>query len=860
MSNPLLVTHALDNVWCDSEQDFQHIIQPTRLTDPRGVVGTCSVLWRTIQLPTPADRYHVYQIGQVNPASLGLIADVSVWLSLDRVLSQKMVYIQIYTIDGITFPLAQAYIMYTRDRNLIIAVKEQPSIAPLKTTTLYFRFYSNAYFGSIRSDGVSNQLYSLFYQHTNSVAALQFQSNYHIWRAKSGFTVLYLNGAYVNDILPTTLQVGDILEFVYDSTVKKVVDFDIVNLQTFDSIKDAKIKYLLHYAGPQAGDVSIDYRDDCDLFLFQKQPVGQLSSTSFKGVIFHKNQDDAFRQVTHRDYSVTVPYVAAYLTNQPSWGDIAQLTLRLVIRNAGWDRPLVDEAHRIKELYKLAEEDLVNAFLGIDSTVDVWRAPSLENSDYIRLMDAEVAQITLDLVESAYGYNAISRLIGDAPTLLEANPWVELDAALQANSTMYEYDVNGVLLGWYPHVLGAEYSPVYPGAKLIEGIVGNGALAIPQVMGQNNVPIVPGLSYRFYIAPIDLGVVQTNHWTDVTGDNTKYVILNGFVSWLVDTDAFQTCVKSDQAFLAYDLPMSPADGLLSFSVQASVSYPTGTVKEVLTIPVGQLDLWLNGYALIENLDYYVTWPAVVVVNKAYLVPGNLQQLTIRGTGFCNSDLSRTVADDVGFTEWNVLSHNDRFNIRDDKVIRIVGAGRTFSRSQVIFSEDQIQASLPEVPNGSPYAVTDVVVPLRGYCDIDTYVMQAASLVIDAEVSNYLTLHLPDQIPSGPDIIQSLYSVYSPFSSTIAHDLVNGNLPMDNFMGQYSDKDIKDYLVNYTYLLAFDPVTRGVDTGHVSIHPTNLTTELVLDIYQYNFLNRAIQIYLSGKVDISRFISIKTGWI
>ncbi|MNY74762.1 hypothetical protein D3C86_2138680 [compost metagenome] len=73
-------------------------------------------------------------------------------------------------------------------------------------------------------------------------------------------------------------------------------------------------------------------------------------------------------------------------------------------------------------------------------------------------------------------------------------------------------------------------------------------------------------------------------------------------------------------------------------------------------------------------------------------------------------------------------------------------------------------------------------------------------------------------------------------------------------------DIKRWLKDYEYLLPFDPCKRDVDVRYVSIHPHHLSNEVELNIYQYNFLNRAIAYYLESKVDISHFISIKDGWV
>jgi hypothetical protein len=86
-------------------------------------------------------------------------------------------------------------------------------------------------------------------------------------------------------------------------------------------------------------------------------------------------------------------------------------------------------------------------------------------------------------------------------------------------------------------------------------------------------------------------------------------------------------------------------------------------------------------------------------------------------------------------------------------------------------------------------------------------------------------------------------------------MVNGILPMTDFMGQYSDRDVKTALAAYTYLLAYDPTQKNVDLDHISIHPHDKTTVIQLTIYQYNFLSRAVNIFLNGQVDLSKFLSI-----
>lgn len=857
-----LVGHALQNVWCDPAQDFTHIFMPARISPVMGSLSTVDVLWRTYALPTSTDLYQVFQVGHVEPEILGLEANVDAWLPLSQVMMDRLVVINVYTTNGIMLPLATSYIMFTSDRTLVLAVKMWPTIADLTQVDCFFRFYSNAFFASRRSALQHNTVVSKFYQHQGvQSAALAFQNAMNAYQQLPGFVVLYKNGRYVGYQNFLLLQTGDVLEFVYDSSVKKVVDFPISSLSTFESIKDSMTKYLLHYDGPQPTPpgtnepaVQIDYRDDIDVYLTLPSTINGGTPT-FDGIYFHKNNDNAFRQVTHRDYAVNVPYVVTYQSSNPTWTNLSLLNLRLVIRNAGFDRPLVYDVNRIQDLYRMSDTQIAEAFTGIDSTLPYWQAATLENSDYVDLMDSMAPNISLDMVQSAYGYYAIGSLVGNSPLLMGNASWVSLPVGLQQSATMYEYDANGHLLGWYPHTLGPEYSPVYAGCKLVEGVITPGAMLISQTMGQDNVPIQAGYSYRFYIAPINGGVVQTGQWQDVTGDNTKYLIVGGQVHWLVNTSVYQTCVKSDAQHLIYQLSLNPPNGIFKFSVQATVSYPNGVVTEPLSIPVGQLDLWLNGHALIENVDYYVTWPQVVIVNKAFLNASGPQVITVRGTGFCNSDLSRTPAMETEFVRFGVLSHNGGYNIHSGRVMRIVANGAVWAPSQVLFAEDQIQGTIPGLPNGSPYAITQVVVPTGNYTDQDTYTMLAADAAIDVATCAYLTEQLPDSYPATPDIIPGKYDIFSPFANAVVQDMVRGVISMTNFMGQYSDRDIKNALAAYMYLLPYDPTQKNIDLDHIAIHPHDSYEVINLSIYQYNFLNRANVLLLNGEVDLSKFLSV-----
>ena len=68
----ILQRHVIDNVWCSPEQDLQVRYMPAKISPINGYWGYFIHMWNKIDLPTREDRYHIYQIGAINPELLGL--------------------------------------------------------------------------------------------------------------------------------------------------------------------------------------------------------------------------------------------------------------------------------------------------------------------------------------------------------------------------------------------------------------------------------------------------------------------------------------------------------------------------------------------------------------------------------------------------------------------------------------------------------------------------------------------------------------------------------------------------------------------------------------------------------------------
>jgi hypothetical protein len=569
--------------------------------------------------------------------------------------------------------------------------------------------------------------------------------------------------------------------------------------------------------------------------------------------------------VTHRDYAVPVPYVAAYVQSVPAWNSVDELQLVIHVRKAGYVRPLIYEANRIKDLYRMSDNDVVGAMIGLNATVDVWKAASLENSKYCALMRANLGEIDRESVQKAYGYNGVSKLVGDSPLLTEVNSnirTVKIPVALQEGCTVYEYDADGLLLEWHAHSNSTIYVCQNQNTRLTEVVGGSGGIGLDISRNQQSSALNLDYNYRFYTSPIVAGV-STNVWTDVTGTGA-YSIVNGVATWAVSLQNFDTLVVSNKKHLAYATEYLINNGIINFTLR---EFRTDLSDyRTLRIPLGELDIFLNGRSLIRGLDYIVNFPTVVITNKEYLkdVDTRTQRITVRHFGFCKNDMTLEDPPDVGYVQYGVLSLNNKFDIREDKVSRIIVDGKLYHPSELIYAEEDFDVHVTDVKNGSPYAIRDIIVPMNTYLHtasgayIDpTFELREESRITDTAISNYLSLKIPEKNPVEPSAIPDLYKIYSPFFSRIINDLMAGVLTDAQFTQHYSDQFVKDKCAPYETWLTYDPLllANKVDHNYVIIHPHHYDHYVSLGIYNYKFLYRVARVYGGELIDLSSFVKL-----
>lgn len=853
-----LVTRAIRSFWCTPDQDNQANITPAKISQYGGVYSEIPVMWRRYKLPLNGVRFHVYHIGKVYPQTLGMALPnrFGEWIKVADACRNEELIVDLYNDHGVQMPRHSSWYMVTHDTNLILAVQEHPTIPfNLNTEKLHMRVYANAYFNRDNLDRQREHIDVRGMTVRNSTDILAMQTAYTAAKARMGEVYAFVNGYRVSDIDLFTVKDGDVVEFVYDSSIHTVKDYPVKDLEVFNSTMDRKHKYLIHT--PRNTLTGIDYHDDVDFFIIKPD-----ANARFKGVYYHRNKEDAVRQVTHKDYAVAVPYVLAYRSVVPGWDNPDELVIRAHVRKSGYDRPLVHEANRIRELYKLPDAEILPAMIGVNAVVPEWNADFLENSAYTKIMRSQVIEVTPELVQDAYGYNAMSQLLAPSPSFTRSfggQGLIELPVNLQSRSTVYEFDFEGNLTHYQRHIYGGTYVCQQENTHIAELISGHGLLNIDERYGEPVSTLDPLLDYRMYVCNMENGL-PNNKWSDVTHSNL-FTIANNQLTWLVNPQLQYTMVRSNRDFLAYDIDLMIQRGVLRFTLTCNQNRDGKFVNTIMQIPLGELDVFLNGKALIEEIDYIVNFPEIVIISKKHMIDPKTtaQKVTVRFTGHATNDMKHEVFEDRGFVQHGVLSNNSRFDIRDDKVLHINVGGAVYDRSELSFAELHSGVNVPGVKDGTPYLIRDLVVPMRGSTKTGTYELRAMAKVTDKHVSDFMSLKLPPPVFTEPLYIERLYQVYSPFVSCLLEDLNSGVMKDERMFGQYNDNVLMEMCKPYEDLLAFEPTLEPhkANRSFVAVHPYYRNTIVELDLFKYRFLMRAVKFYLKDAIELSQFVSISS---
>lgn len=842
-----LQLHATKHLWQNPGADGQFNAKMFRLTPKTGTVSVLSDGDDFIKLPERTKWYHCFTIGSVHPNWGNFDIPVSRWVKAKDMVNHFSCFIRIYTDLGHCFPLEHAWLARKSNGAIIIALPVLDIYPSFTNEDVYIRIYAGL---AHITKPIKSKALTVVYRtiRTTDERPAIIAEYEKLVADNPGEVSVWVNGYYRPNFKLEDMGAWDDIEFYIDNTIIRKEVFNVSDLNSFTSKLDACRKYLLHC--PKKTDDWL-FSDDVEFY---------VTSDNF-GYYYNGNLSNYIRQLTHADFSVPTARVKQFFLNwdnrdrsESSVVTVNDLKIVVMIRDDHLERKLTYNADRVHDLYRLKDEQIIEAMVGVNSHVKEWQASSLENSSVNKLAYARYENITLPLCTEAYGYNAIGRYLSDTPQLLTHDGvryQTRLPDNLASGCEVYEYDARGVLLGHAKHPNGEVYFARNDACRLIEAIPSFASEGLDVIDNMEDGLLSSLYDYRFYLRKI-LGDVPSEEYEEAV-EGKDYTIEGMFITWNVDRARRHPTAVTTKNHIFYTVDVDQSNGRYVIPIE--------NLREGKKLPISfkveTVELWMNGRSLVNGIDYVRVDNQAVIRSKVWTSTTGTDQISVRVRGI-NGEPKEA---DTGFVVNGKLSDNDRYDVRDDKVVRIVAGGALFAREEVSFGEDN-SVGLTNHYDGFPYSVDAPTVPLKDNFDRKegkqtTYSLRDASRDLDNRVENYLSVHLEKPVLNTRQELPHYYHLFSPVLSAMLADIRSGLLvPVeDSITDRISTKQLDEIMTRYNRLLAFDPARNGFDRRFCIVHPHNLYQTIAVKELSYVLLERVNHRYLNFMVQLNQYLKI-----
>lgn len=827
-----LLNDAISRVWARPNLDNQMVCRLSPIGGKKRHRIVIPIEGRFLPLPTDTDLYQVYDLGNFHPKGELSIDYLAGWVQLDTLVNRTGASFFFYDIFGIIFPSVDVFIKRTLSDRFIVAVKYNSSIS--EESEIYCKLYNPNALDVI--DKTYQGVRVKTYRPNDGYENVAIIKVYEDMLSNGDSVILHINGRRYMDAYSSDMPPGCIVEIISDDTVVRTVSFKLTDLPSFLSELDNCKKYLLHLPKPSG----LQFRDDVEIFVRE----GNI------GHYYHRHYRYSLTQLTHCDYAISCNEVQGYAETAGEWGDVY---IDLIVRDSGLSKELVFNDNRIHELYRLNDDQIINAMTGLNSHLSFWKASNLEMSDINYLRSNQYKDITHKLVSDAYGYNAASFYSANTPSLVGVDSSglkiADLAPLYTEDSSIYEYGEDGTLLGCWYH-LGGEYVCRHNSAHYAEAFSGRASNTLDIRLGADDVLISRHQSFRFYLEGLDENGLPDKTFTDVTEDESIVKVDGGMiVRWVYDHTRFRSVLVSDKNHLVTTHQIPDTGGV----IRAASTINIEGVEILNPFTMATVNVFLNNHPLVHGIDYLLDWPAITIVNKSFIVAGGMQEVTIRSS----SPAAALSVPKVGFVINGVLSDNTEYDIKDDKVVRIVVGGGIKTRDDVTFREDTTIIAGSDY-DGLPYSIDATAIPVNTLLEGGYSERREKALERDTIVEDYLTIHLPEPLLSDKQPLLSRYPIYSPVMNKIITDYNAGNLIIKSHDPIYriTTEELDEIMSRYDYLLTTDPAFTGVNDWFISVEPHWFTGTIEIEPLLYTLLDRINSRYFNGRVSLAHHLTIK----
>lgn len=848
---------ALNNIYCAPSQDRQYRFKLVRVTKPHSPLKrNFSVYNRLRPLPNTRSAFHVYVIGNLPVGVLNLLQKQRNWVrdqwrNFAEDMMERNFIMQLYDMDGIVFPRKNVY--YSAGNNeLLIAVEIDNVISSMFDIEkcAYMRLYSNHYFNTQQfgNDGDQRGIVCGSGIVRNNLEKVAMQNQIAFLEQQGGKTLVYVNG-FFTDKMDLNVPNNSFVEYVYDRSILTREVLRIGDMRTFHSEKDDRVKYLMY----RDRSVShLQFEDDLELYIVTKD-------THIKrGLYYYQHKHYALTNVTDKDFALDSQFVnnQAQVLNGIINSPLGDKEIILFTRRSAVERELVYSSLKLHELYKLPADKQLDVISNVGYMLPEFRVERLENSSYFKIASAPaLSTITKELATDAVGYNGVNYYFGYTPNKVPSSGNNQVPLLYRTPSTVYEYDAEGLMIGHYT-TTGPMYPINNPEAKYVEYIRGRN-LEVFDLFDAGETTGLDVGEYRVIAALYD-GHKRISTWTDVTEHEAVKVVDGNVTMDDPSLGKFRVIYLDDIVTQDLELPLN--SGVLIFPIEVLDDHGDGEILRRLDVPFDNIEVFLNGHRLTYNIDFRVNFPNVVICNKTYIdYTKEKQQVHLRMTGY-NLDPQKINQREInGFVSHGVLTRNNYYDLRDDRVFSTFVKGRLVPREYVRFSEDDNSVRIRHPYNGVPYTVNEHMRSIQEVTGLPTLPQYHRNEQSNSRISELYNIIFPEPEVDKFNVIGDHHYLYSSLVSKVIHDVLSGALSASIYTTPYNDATILD-LINTRYKTYYDldPIKLDLPDNIVEIHPHIGNTVVEVNLYQYRFILNLIRLITNGKptrINLSGYLAV-----
>lgn len=817
--------------------------------------GAVSLGLSVVGLPTTDKVYAVYKV------SASLFAKFLVflndhWTTDTLILKQNSVSLQFFTDEGRVIPPSTIYLRYDKHKDIVL-IAISTEYTKKSTGTSYPSLSATLYFDTSRSTPIETNLYWI--APSNRAEIILILNNL-VQRYKAS-TLFLINGFFYDaDNLPS-LNIGDCVTTIRDPDIVGYCDINVDDNQTgYYSNLYGEYREILHIPKILNPNQYIITTDTLYSVIY--------NPNNHQGVLGHRLDTHALEPITHQDFSMSRTVLQAF---QNALG-AQNIVVRLYVRYATNPLLLEGDANHLSDLYSLSDLEIKKQLVGLSlHQINEWKASHLEQSSFLDLIYRYTPFIDgtiLSRYANAVGYYDLASTLsqtmkyytyqgGDFVVTKPARlSGIDCDVMIYANGRKILQD-NVVRVHQDEREITLRFSRdshIPRGTRLAIYVTEDNP-SIPILFtsaSQQRSITLESDDYQIirifnYQSPKIIWQGQTNKgYTFLNPSPGDYTVTNN--------NNGTTTYRFSNRYDNQSFYLIPNYGLISLTY-ALDNYLTQ--KKPLIFPLfrrdatnaliplvedSSIELYLNGYRLVEDVDYRLNriegdnqdllQLLVEISNQEYLDLeniGNMLEIVIHG--------DQVVSRDRGYVIQNMLHRTA------PPMIWSKSCGRAFAHGQLIENVNEtgnIVTSSQAIADGALYLL-EWTLPY-GVKKLLSTISPISDLNLRARIATVLNLIQPIY----PDYVQipNLHALYSPYLAQIVYDISQGLFTIaddpinDSFLNQFS---------RYNVLKNSDPVldTQNlyIDRRFVTLaaHYANL---VIQDPIQMRLVQKLIQLTLT----------------